>query len=108
MLCIQQVAESDLALYVKDDTIQQQGSNKRKLRVADQEQDLASLPYVCTGCDLYITHEPCSMCAMALVHSRIRRVFYSTSNPNFGGLGGIYNIHEEKSLNHKFDVYTWK
>ena len=43
--------------------------------------------YLCTGLDLYITREPCIMCSMALVHARIRRVFYGAASGTFGGLG---------------------
>ena len=45
------------------------------------------------------------MTAMALVHSRIRRVFYQTSCPAFGALGTHYNIHSLRSLNHHFRVF---
>ncbi|KNC87596.1 hypothetical protein, variant [Sphaeroforma arctica JP610] len=50
-------------------------------------------PYLCTGYDAYITKEPCIMCAMALVHSRVRRVFYGVSDKYIGGLGGRYSLH---------------
>ncbi|XP_020390946.2 probable inactive tRNA-specific adenosine deaminase-like protein 3 [Rhincodon typus] len=62
------------------------------------------LPYICTGYDLYVSREPCVMCAMALVHSRIRRVFYATSSPD-GALGTKYKIHTKKDLNHHYDVF---
>ncbi|XP_068428588.1 probable inactive tRNA-specific adenosine deaminase-like protein 3 [Clinocottus analis] len=61
-------------------------------------------PYICTGYDLYVTREPCVMCAMALVHSRIGRVFYGTSSAD-GAMGTKYKIHSRKDLNHHFEVY---
>lgn len=62
------------------------------------------LPYICTGFDLYVTREPCTMCAMALLHSRIQRVFYGAPSPD-GALGSKYRIHSRKDLNHRFDVF---
>merc|ERR1712184_40909 len=44
--------------------------------------------YLCQDCEVVTTHEPCIMCAMALVHSRVRLVAYRTADPKFGGLGG--------------------
>ncbi|KAK9709240.1 tRNA-specific adenosine deaminase subunit tad3, variant 2 [Basidiobolus ranarum] len=68
------------------------------------EQDDAT-PYLCSEYDLYVTREPCVMCSMALVHSRIGRVFYSCENPTGGGLGSLYKIHTHHSLNHHYTVY---
>ncbi|MBN3308397.1 ADAT3 protein, partial [Amia calva] len=64
----------------------------------------SGLPYICTGYDLYVTREPCVMCAMALVHSRINRVFYGAASPD-GALGTNYKIHTQKDLNHHFEVF---
>jgi hypothetical protein len=61
--------------------------------------------YLCTGFDLYVTVEPDLMTSMALVHSRIRRVFYRDSCPHLGALGTHYNIHSHRSLNHHFRVF---
>jgi tRNA(Arg) A34 adenosine deaminase TadA len=63
--------------------------------------------YYLTGLDLYLQQEPCVMCAMALVHSRICRVFYKEYSIS-GGLGSRYNLHYEKSLNHHFNVWIRK
>ncbi|MCL7047716.1 hypothetical protein MKW94_025559 [Papaver nudicaule] len=62
-------------------------------------------PYLCTGCDIFVAWEPCTMCAMALVHQRIRRIFYAFPNPNCGALGSVYRLQGEKSLNHHYAVF---
>lgn len=61
--------------------------------------------YICTGYDIYLNREPCIMCAMALLHSRIRRVFYREFEPVAGALGSRYKLHCMKELNHHFDVF---
>ena len=66
-----------------------------------------SKPYLCTGYDCYTVHEPCAMCAMALVHSRIRRVIYAMPDPQHGALGGSFRLHGQKSLNHHYQVYRF-
>lgn len=60
--------------------------------------------YLCTGYVLYVTREPCIMCSMALVHSRIKRVFFGAKN-NSGGLGSLCQIHTIKHLNHHYEVF---
>jgi tRNA-specific adenosine deaminase 3 len=64
------------------------------------------LPYLCTTYDAYLSREPCVMCAMALVHSRIGRVFYlDQAEPQGGALGQFYKLHLQSGLNHRFRVY---
>ncbi|XP_020488799.2 probable inactive tRNA-specific adenosine deaminase-like protein 3 [Labrus bergylta] len=70
----------------------------------DPDTEASSQPYICTGYDFYVTREPCVMCAMALVHSRVGRVFYGTASAD-GALGTKYKIHTQKDLNHRFEVY---
>ncbi|KAI3972046.1 hypothetical protein MKW92_022354 [Papaver armeniacum] len=55
--------------------------------------------------DLVKDEKPCTMCAMALVHQRIRRIFYAFPNPNCGALGSVYRLQGEKSLNHHYAVF---
>jgi len=53
---------------------------------------------------LYVTIEPCSMCAGALVLSRIKNLFYGSDDPKAGGCGSAVNVINNKSLNHKIKV----
>ncbi|PKI55067.1 hypothetical protein CRG98_024533 [Punica granatum] len=62
-------------------------------------------PYLCTGYDIYLAWEPCVMCAMALVHQRIRRIFYAFPNASAGALGSVQRLQGEKSLNHHYAVF---
>ena len=70
----------------------------------DGSSSTVAMQHLCTGCDLYLTHEPCCMCGMALVHSRFKRVIYALPCEGGGALGSRYQLHCEKSLNHHFTV----
>lgn len=63
-------------------------------------------PYLCTGYYAYVTREPCVMCCMALIHSRIKRVFYGRRFENGGGLGSLCKIHVVKDLNHHYEAFA--
>lgn len=57
-------------------------------------------------CEMYVTLEPCVMCTGALLHSRIKNLFFSTYDPKFGACGSVYNIAEEGKYNHKLNIYS--
>jgi tRNA-specific adenosine deaminase 3 len=61
--------------------------------------------YLCTDATLVVTHEPCVMCAMAILHSRFSRVIYRTPSPVFGALGSVYSLHQNRNVNHRFEVF---
>ena len=55
-------------------------------------------------CDLYVTKEPCVMCAGAIVHVRIRRVIFGCSDPRSGAGGGLINLLQHAALNHHCEI----
>jgi tRNA(adenine34) deaminase len=55
-------------------------------------------------CDLYVTKEPCVMCAGALVHVRVRRVIFGCADPRSGAAGGIINLLQHPALNHHCEI----
>lgn len=57
--------------------------------------------YRLTGASLYVTLEPCPMCAGAIVHARIARVIYGTTDPIAGAAGTVFNVLAAPSLNHR-------
>lgn len=57
-----------------------------------------------TDCELYVTIEPCPMCAGAIVQSRIRRLIYGAQDPKAGACGTIMNIVQNQFLNHRVEV----
>lgn len=54
-----------------------------------------------SDCDLYVTLEPCPMCAGAIVQSRIKRLVYGCTDPKAGASGTLYNITSDTRLNHR-------
>ena len=60
--------------------------------------------YRLVDCDLYVTLEPCIMCAGAIMHARIARVIYGATDPKTGACGGVVNLFDEARLNHHATV----
>ena len=54
-------------------------------------------------CELYVTLEPCVMCAGAIINSRIKKVYYGARDLKGGALGGLFNLMDQKGFNHYFD-----
>ena len=57
-----------------------------------------------TGCTMYVTLEPCSMCAGALVLSRLERLVIGADDPKTGACGSLYNIVSDERLNHRIEI----
>ncbi|KAK0535894.1 tRNA-specific adenosine deaminase subunit tad3 [Tilletia horrida] len=80
--------------------------------------------YLLNSLVLFTTHEPCAFCTMALVHSRVRQVFFLLASPGAGACcgdrgtqscvneggegGGPFALHEQAGLNHHFEVWRWQ
>lgn len=56
------------------------------------------------GCTLYVTLEPCAMCAMALVHARLARVVYAATDPKTGAAGSVFDLLADARHNHRVEV----
>jgi tRNA(adenine34) deaminase len=60
--------------------------------------------YRLNGCTLYVTLEPCSMCAGAMVHARLDRVVYATADPKAGAAGSVLSVINHPRLNHQMKL----
>lgn len=100
------------AVIVKDDKIIATGRNMRELKKnALHHAEIIAIDRACKklgawrlmDCTLYVTMEPCPMCAGAIVNSRIKRVVFGCYDKKAGALGSVFNL-SEYPLNHKFDI----
>jgi tRNA(adenine34) deaminase len=60
--------------------------------------------YRLTGCELYTTLEPCSMCAGAILHARVARLVYGAADPKAGAAGSVLAVVNHPQLNHQMEV----
>jgi tRNA(adenine34) deaminase len=101
------------AVIVKDGQIIGRGWNTREkdlcatrhaemMAIEEANRSLGS--WRLSGCDLYVTLEPCIMCAGALHQVRIGRVFFGALDPKAGACGSLYRVHEDTRLNHRWPV----
>ncbi len=59
-----------------------------------------------SGCELYVTLEPCPMCAGAIIQSRIERVIFGAMDPKGGCAGSLYNLLADSRFNHRAEVVS--
>ena len=100
------------AVIVKDNKIIARAHNvKEQKHDATSHAEILAIQKACkklgcwrlTDCDMYVTLEPCSMCAGALIHSRIRKLYIGTQDDKTGACGSVLNLLEYK-FNHKIEV----
>ncbi len=101
------------AVVVKDNQIIARSHNlKEELRDATAHAEVLAIRKAAQnlggwrlkGCHLYVTIEPCPMCAGALVQSRVDKLIYGASDPKGGGAGTLFNIVDDERLNHRLEV----
>jgi tRNA(adenine34) deaminase len=102
------------ALLVRDGAVLGEGSN-RPIRTHDPtaHAEVVALraagamvgDYRLAGATLYVTLEPCIMCAAALIHARIDRVVFGAWDPKAGGAGSVLDVFRTPQLNHRVDVF---
>lgn len=101
------------AVVVKDATVVGVGFNLRETRQdATEHAEMAAIRSACaalktwrlSGCELFVTLEPCLMCAGAIYQARLEKVWYGASDPKAGAMGSLYQVHEDVRLNHRLPV----
>ncbi|MDD2495330.1 MAG: tRNA adenosine(34) deaminase TadA [Tissierellia bacterium] len=101
------------AVIVKDGIIVGRGHNlKETKKDATLHAEIIAIKDACRNlggwrlpeCTMYVTLEPCPMCAGALVNSRVKRLVIGTKDPKTGACGSIINIVQMENLNHELEV----
>ncbi|MCF4150241.1 tRNA adenosine(34) deaminase TadA [Dethiosulfovibrio sp. F2B] len=101
------------AVVVYKDEVIGRGRNLRRIDhdptshaeiVAIREAAKARGSWNLSGCEIYVTLEPCPMCAGAIVQSRIAKVVYGCTDPKAGASGTLYDITRDTRLNHRCEV----
>lgn len=101
------------AVIVKDGKIIARGHNERELKQdATLHAEITAIRKACkklgswrlNDCDIYVTLEPCTMCAGALIQSRIRTLYIGALDPRAGAAGSVIDVFNVKEFNHKVEV----
>ncbi len=103
------------AIAVKDGVVIARGFNRREIDkdpfshaefIAMREAAKAVGAWRLTGVTIYVTLEPCAMCAGALVQSRVSRLVFGASDPKAGAVGSLYDLASEPRHNHRVEVVS--
>lgn len=101
------------ALVVRDGEIVGKGFNRREAEQnATAHAEIIAINEACErlgrwrlgDCTLYVTMEPCPMCAGAIVLARLQTLVFGCSDSNWGGCGSVFNIAQHPTLNHETEV----
>lgn len=101
------------AVIVKDGKIIARAHNEKELKQdATLHAEITAIKKACkkldswrlNDCDIYVTLEPCCMCAGAIIQARIKNLYIGTADPKAGGAGSIIDIFGVEKFNHKVEV----
>ncbi len=103
------------AVIVKDDKVIGAGYNKKETYKSPiSHAEIEAIQAACkntndwrlNGASLYVTAEPCIMCAGAILHARIDKVYFGVKEPKFGGVVSIANIFDINKMNHRVEYFS--
>lgn len=103
------------AVIVKDDKVIGAGYNKKETYKSPiSHAEIEAIQVACkntndwrlNGASLYVTAEPCIMCAGAILHARIDKVYFGVKEPKFGGVVSIANIFDINKMNHRVEYFS--
>lgn len=103
------------AVIVKDDRVIGRGRNQREtLHDPTAHAEMIALTAAAEAvgdwrledCDIYVTLEPCPMCAGALVNARVRRLIFGPHDPKAGACGSLFNLIQDSRLNHRVEMQS--
>lgn len=101
------------AVIVKDGTIIARGYNQKETKkdttkhaeiIAIQKASKRLGSWRLIDCEMYVTLEPCSMCAGAIINSRIKKIYIGTMDQKTGAVGSVLNLLEDYKFNHKVEI----
>lgn len=101
------------AVIVKDGKIIARGHNLKETKedttkhaeiIAIQKASKKLSAWRLIDCEMYVTLEPCAMCAGAIINSRIKKVYIGTMDEKTGAVGSVLNLFEDFTFNHKVEV----
>ncbi|WP_234125007.1 nucleoside deaminase [Clostridium hydrogenum] len=101
------------AVIVKDNEVIARAHNlKEKLKDPTAHAEILAIRQACTklgdwrlnGCELYVTLEPCAMCAAAICQSRISKIYIGTFDPEAGACGSVINLIQNRGLGYNINV----
>ena len=103
------------AIIVKDEKIIARAHNQKETKfdttkhaeiLAIQKASKKLKSWRLIDCEMYVTLEPCSMCAGAIINSRIKKVYIGTTDNKTGAVGSVLNLFDDYTFNHKVEFET--